>query len=246
MTRNAVKRHDAAALERWRALAGPTVISLCDLTGNMVQPWVDAGYNAILVDPQHGTTRIEGRVIKFAGTVEDVMEFAAFLFRRGLVVIVFGFPPCTDMAVSGARWFGTKYAADKLFQAKAVMVAEQCRTLGRLSGAPWFVENPVSVLASAFGKSQHTFHPADYTAYEPADNYTKKTCLWTGGGFIMPPPRRDVTLGPPDNRIHMASPGPERANFRSATPMGFARAVFDANHNGRRILETDRAEQRAI
>jgi hypothetical protein len=144
--------------------------------------------------------------------------------------MVFGFPPCTDMAVSGARWFETKRAADPMFQAKAVMVAEQCRTIGRLSGAPYMVENPVSVLASAFGKPQHKFHPADYTAYEPADNYTKKTCLWTGGGFIMPQPAKDPSLGAPDNRIHFASPGPERANFRSATPMGFARAVFDANH----------------
>lgn len=208
-----------------------TVISLCDLTGNMTRPWVDAGYRALLVDPQHGTSRIGERVTKFAGTVEDVMDFAGHLIRTGDVAMVFGFPPCTDMAVSGARWFKAKHEADKLFQAKAVMVAEQCRTIGRLSGAPYMVENPVSVLASAFGKPQHTFHPADYTTYEPGDNYTKKTCLWTGGGFVMPAPAKDPSLGAPDNRIHFASPGPERANFRSATPMGFARAVFDANHN---------------
>ena len=207
-----------------------TVISLCDLTGNMVQPWVDAGYEALLVDPQHGTSRWESNVTKFAGTVEDAMPVIGDLIRSGDVAAVFGFPPCTDMAVSGARWFETKRAADKMFQAKAVMVAEQCRTIGRLSGAPWFVENPVSVLSSVFGKPQYTFHPADYTAYEPTDNYTKKTCLWTGGGWIMPQPARDSSLGPADNRIHYASPGPERANFRSATPMGFARAVFDANH----------------
>lgn len=211
-----------------------TVISLCDLTGNMVQPWVDAGYNAVLVDPQHVATRIEGQVTKFAGTVEDAADFIGHLIRCGDVAGVFGFPPCTDMAVSGARWFKAKYEADKLFHAKAVMVAEQCRTIGRLSGAPWFVENPVSVLASAFGKPNYTFHPADYTAYEPGDNYTKKTCLWAGGGFIMPQPSKDGSLGAPDNRIHFASPGPERANFRSATPMGFARAVFEANHHALR------------
>lgn len=37
-----------------------TVISLCDLTGNAVAPWVEAGYKALLVDPQHGITRTEG------------------------------------------------------------------------------------------------------------------------------------------------------------------------------------------
>lgn len=214
-----------------------TVISLCDLTGNMVKPWIEAGYKAVLVDPQHeGNDGIEWAVPhyqsirRFAGTIEDAMSMIGGLIRSDDVAMVFGFPPCTDMAVSGARWFEAKRAADKMFQAKAVMVAEQCRTIGRLSGAPYMVENPVSVLASAFGKPQHTFHPADYTGYEPADNYTKKTCLWTGGGFVMPQPAKDGSLGAPDNRIHFASPGPERANFRSATPMGFARAVFDANH----------------
>lgn len=163
------------------------VVSLCDLTGNMVKPWVDAGYHAFLVDPQHGENSTEikanGAVItRFAGTVEDAMESIARMMSKGAgIAAVFGFPPCTDMAVSGARWFEAKRAADKMFQAKAVMVAEQCRTIGRLSGAPWMVENPVSVLSSAFGKPQHIFSPSDYTAYEPSDHYSKKTCLWVGG-----------------------------------------------------------------
>lgn len=33
----------------------------------------------------------------------------------------------------------------------------------------------------------------------------------------------------PDNRIHIASPGDERGNIRSATPRGFAQAVFFSN-----------------
>ena len=204
-------------------------VSLCDLTLNGCKPWIEAGYEILAVDPQHVVTTTEGRVTRFAGTIEDAMPLIGEYIRAERVAFVAGYPPCTEMAVSGARWFKAKYAADPLFQAKAVMVAEQCRTVGRLSGAPWFVENPVSVLASAFGKPQHTFHPADYTAWEPADNYTKRTCLWTGGGFVMPQPAKDPSLGKPDNRIHFASPGPERANFRSATPMGFARAVFHAN-----------------
>lgn len=205
------------------------IVSLCDLTGNFVQPWVEAGYAAVLVDPQHGTTRDEGLVRKIAGTIEDALPELGDLIRSGRVAFVAGFPPCTDMAVSGARWFEKKRQVDPMFQAKAVAVAEQCRTVGRLSGAPWLVENPVSVLSRVFGKASHIFHPADFTALEPGDNYTKKTCLWTGGGFRMPPVQQDPTLGPPDDRIHKAPPSAERANFRSATPMGFARAVFHAN-----------------
>ena len=204
------------------------VLSLCDLTGNFTKPWVDAGYGAILVDPQHGITHWDGPVLKVAATVEEAFP----LIAEYLVDVAFaaGWPPCTDMAVSGARWFAAKEAADPAYFAKAVSVAEQCRTIGAMSGAPYLVENPVSTLSKVFGKPEHTFHPHDYTMYEPADNYTKKTCLWVGNGFVMPTAHKDLTLDAPDNRIHFASPGPERANIRSATPMGFARAVFDVNH----------------
>ncbi len=208
-----------------------TVVSLCDLTGNMVRPWVDAGYHAVLVDPQHEMTRWDAydSVYRIAGTVEEAMPHVARLIERRQIAAVFAFPPCTQLAGSGARWWKAKHAADFMFQAKAVAVAEQCRTIGRLSGAPWMVENPVGALSRVFGKPSHTFDPSDYTAWEPADNYTKRTCLWVGGGFLMPQPARDGSHGRPDDRIHNAPPGPERENFRSATPMGFARAVFDAN-----------------
>ena len=208
-----------------------TVLSLADLTGNFVQPWIEAGYAAILVDPQHIISRWEGGVYKFAGTVEDFLADADMTetVRSGDLALVAGWPPCTQLAGSGARWWKDKRAADFMFQAKAVAVAEQCRTIGRLSGAPWFVENPVGSLSRVFGKPSHTFHPYEFTGFEPADNYKKKTCLWAGGGFVMPEPQRDPSLGAPDDRIHKAPPGPDRENFRSATPLGFARAVFHAN-----------------
>lgn len=207
-----------------------TVISLCDLTGHLVQPWVDAGYEAVLVDPQHGTTHIRDDVIEcIADTVQGAAKRLGEIMRTEHVVFVAGFPPCTDVAVSGARWFALKASKDKHFQAKAALVAEQCRMIGQVSGAPWFFENPVSVFASIFGQSSHIFSPHEFTGYCADDNYTKTTHLWTGNGFVMPPKFMDATLGAPDDRIHKAPPGPERANFRSATPKGFAKAIFEAN-----------------
>jgi len=63
------------------------------------------------------------------------------------------------------------------------------------------------------------------------DNYTKKTCIWAGIGFVMPPMATDPTLRgiEPDNRIHYASPTDDRGDIRSETPMGFARATFQSN-----------------
>lgn len=204
-----------------------TIISLCDYTGIMVKPWVDAGYKAVLVDPQHETHSVVGNVERIPLTLADAMPRLGEILRTEQIAFVAGFPPCTDVAVSGSRWFADKQLKDKFFQAKAALVAEQCRVIGMMSGAPWFFENPVSVFSSIFGKPDFCFNPCDYTGYCAEDNYTKKTCLWVGNGFALPAAFKDETLGAPDDRIHKAAPGPERANFRSATPRGFAQAVFE-------------------
>ena len=215
-------------------------IFLCDITGVMAKPWVDAGYDCILVDPQHP----EGvafehfpkgnRIIKIGHVIDHPVtwKWIGDAIQIDKVAFVAGFPPCTDLAVSGARWFQAKREADPSVQFKAMQVVWQCQTIGELSGAPWFLENPVSQISSLWRKPDHSFHPHDFTGHCANDNYTKKTCLWVGGGFFMPAPFRDEALGAPDNRIHQAPPGPDRANFRSATPEGFARAVFIANHKG--------------
>lgn len=175
-----------------------TIISLCDYTGIMVKPWVDAGYKAVLVDPQHGAHTIDGNIERIPLFLVNALPRLGEIIRKENVVFVAGFPPCTDVAVSGAAHFESKAEKDKHFQAKAALIAEQCRTLGALSGAPWFFENPVSVFASIFGKPNFTFDPYEFGGYLPEDDihpeypaiilprdaYPKKTCLWSGGALF--------------------------------------------------------------
>lgn len=207
-----------------------TAIFLCDITGVMSEPWVTAGYNAILVDPQHPEGVTEDGPVTRVGRVIDHPDTWA-LIRKNLERIAFvaGFPPCTDVSLSGTRWWAKKFEQDRYFQCRATQVAEQCKTIGELSGAPWFFENPASAFSRIYGPPQHKFHPWHFTGWEPEDNYRKDTWLWSGGGFVMPERREATGLGPPDDRIHKCAPGPDRANIRSATPRGFARAVFHAN-----------------
>lgn len=121
--------------------------------------------------------------------------------------------------MSGARDFEKKGLRGFI---DALEMVETARVLCELSGAPYMIENPVSRISSAWRKPDHTFDPCDY-----GDPYTKKTCLWTGGGFVMPPKKRvEPTEG---SKMHRIPPGEDRANLRSETPMGFARAVFQSN-----------------
>jgi hypothetical protein len=207
-----------------RISAGATVkvvLSLCDRTGNMVQPWIEAGYEAVTVDLQESPTASKSR----HHFVADVTTWR-YPLRFGQPAIVFAFPPCTDLASSGARWFKDKGLRSLI---SALSVVDACRDLCETSGAPWMLENPVGTLATYWRKPDYDFHPWQYTAFELGDTYTKKTCLWTGGGFVMPPVATGHGHAEPDDRIHRAAPSADRSDFRSRTPMGFARAVFHAN-----------------
>lgn len=203
-----------------------TVLFLYDLTGNMGKPWLDAGYEVHIVDIQHPpgrTVRKDGVIcwgVDLVGGWLPPREITDRLRFAG------AWPPCDHLAVSGSRWFKGK-GLRKLSQ--AILLFGIAAELLEWLAVPYFIENPVSTISSYWRKPDHIFSPDQYTRLEPSDNYTKKTCLWTGGGFVMPPAEKDVSLGVPDDRIHKAPPGPERANFRSATPMGFSRAVFAAN-----------------
>lgn len=194
---------------------------LFNLSDTMARPWADAGVTCYCVDTQHprGEQR-EGNIVRIG---KDVRRF---LPPRLPFIFACAFTPCTDMAVSGARWFKGKglYAlsdAIELFAASAEML--------EWIGAPYFIENPVSTIKTYWREPDHRFDPCDYAGYPggESDLYTKKTCLWTGGGFVMPPMRRlEPTQG---SRMHLLPPSADRADMRSATPAGFARAVFETH-----------------
>lgn len=198
------------------------VISLFDFSGNLVSPWAEAGYDCFCYDIQHPSAPVTVR--RGAGSITkmraDLSEFPmAGAPRPGTVAFVAAFPPCDHLAVSGARWFVGK-GLRKLAHSINLFAtaAEYCEA----AGAPYFIENPVSTISTYWRKPDHAFDPCDY-----GDPYTKKTCLWTGGGFVMPPKCRvEPTLG---SKMHLLPPSADRANKRSETPMGFARAVFLAN-----------------
>lgn len=204
------------------------VLSLFDRTTHMVRPWAEAGWLCYCVDMQHppGEHR-EGNIIRVGA---DILNW---LPPRSRTKITFAFPPCTHLAVSGARWFRDKSRGKGLgaltqgltLFARAIEFAEWI-------GAPYMVENPISVVSSHLRQPEHTFDPSEYAGYLPKaeqgeEAFTKRTCLWTGCGFVMPKPKSvPPTLG---SKMHKLPPSEDRANLRSATPRGFARAVYLAN-----------------
>lgn len=208
------------------------VISLFDHSGIMVEPWHEAGYECWIVDIRHP--------LAFSGEGVPAGENGIIRVRHDLatpwlypgdkldVAMVFAFPPCDHLAVSGARWFKGKGLRPL---AKSIELFASASEFCEWMGAPYMIENPVSAISTHWRKPDFIFHPFQYTGYYKRDNYTKKTCLWTGNDFAMPEPLLLWGLSKPDNRIHAVSPSPDRAATRGMTPRGFARAVFESNQN---------------
>lgn len=200
-----------------------TVLSLCDRTGNMVRPWHQAGFRCVCVDIQHpwGWTEVEPNLF-FVGA--DILWW---LPEKIDYHIVFAFPPCTHLAVSGAQWFKRK-GLRKLTQGLEVL--EKCRDICEWADAKWMLENPRGVIKSHWRPANWTFHPWNYAGYLDdiqIDNTNKETFLWTGGGFVMPTTKNAPE--PHRNDVHEMAPSDDRGDLRSITPAGFAKAVFEFN-----------------
>lgn len=205
------------------------VIFLCDLSGQAAEPWAAAGYDCYCVDIEH-SIRADRVVQHGAGRIHFVWGDVRTWHPPKGVRPVFGvaMTPCTHVAGSGARDFRKKGG---FFLRDSLEYYESARHGFEWAGIPYMMENSVGVLSSIphIGKPDHYFDPSDFTRWCADDNYTKKTCVWGGNGFEMPPEAKDETLGPPDDRIHKATPGDDRADFRSKSPRGFFRAMHAVN-----------------
>lgn len=210
------------------------VYSLCDLTGNALRPWAAAGYICYAVDTQHSIRRPRHEKVGPGEIRYEWGDARSWKPKAFPIAFVFAWPPCTHLAVSGARDFNTKGLR---MLTDALDLFNACEHAAAWSGAPYLIENPAGVLSTHHRRPDHLFDPCDYAGYadDPAEEaYTKKTCLWVGNGFVMPE-RRPVaaTLG---SMMHLLPPSEDRQNLRSVTPAGFARAVFQSNGNKMLIL----------
>ena len=121
-------------------------------------------------------------------------------------------PPCTHLAVSGARWFKDK----KKEQSEAL---EFVRGLLDAPVPRIALENPVSVISSRIRKPDQIIQPWQFGHGE-----TKATCLWLKNLPVLTP--TNIVDGR-EARIHKMPPGPDRWKERSRTFRGIAAAMAD-------------------
>ena len=119
-------------------------------------------------------------------------------------------PPCTYLAVSGARWFKSRQKEQK----------EAINFFMKLVNAnipKICIENPVSIMSTKHQKPTQYIQPWQFGHGE-----TKKTCLWLKN--LSPLIPTNIVPGR-NNHIHNMAPGKERWKNRSRTYTGIADAM---------------------
>ncbi len=137
---------------------------------------------------------------------EDILE----LLKRERFDLAIFHPPCTHLAVSGARWFKDK-------QAEQMAALKFVENLCAANIPMVCIENPISILSSKWRKPDQIIQPWQFGHGE-----TKATCLWLKNLPLLQPTNIVEGRTP---RVHHEPPGPERWKNRSRTMPGIAAAM---------------------
>lgn len=176
------------------------VLVACEYSGRVRDAFLSRGHDAMSCDLL--PSEVAGP--HYQGDVRD-------LLGDGWDLLV-AHPPCTHLAVSGARWFPLKQAeqADALDFVRLLLSAPVPRIA---------LENPVSIISSSIRRPDQVIQPWQFGHGE-----TKATCLWLKGLPLLT--ATDVVSGR-EARVHRMPPGPNRWKERSRTFRGIADAMAE-------------------
>ena len=176
------------------------VLVVCEFSGIVRDAFTARGHEAFSCDLLPSET--PGNHIR--GDVRTIMRYS---YKWDLMI---AHPPCTHLAVSGARWFKEKQKE----QAEAL---EFVRFLMEMPIPKIAIENPISIISSRIRKPDQIIQPWMFGHGE-----TKSTCLWLKG---LPKLEATEIVSGREARIHRMPPSPDRWKERSRTFAGIAKAM---------------------
>jgi len=176
------------------------VLVACEFSGIVRNAFVLRGHDAWSCDLL--ATQSEGQHIQ-----NDVLEVLHDEWD-----LMIAHPPCTHLAVSGARWF--KYKQKEQREALDFVHALLDAPIPRIA-----LENPISIISTRIRKPDQIIQPWMFGHGE-----TKATCLWLQNLPLLKP--TNVVEGR-ESRIHKMPPTPDRGKLRSLTYQGIADAMAE-------------------
>ena len=176
------------------------VLVACEFSGRVRDAFIRRGHDAMSCD----LLPTDRPGPHYEGDVRDILDDGWDL--------MIAHPPCTHLAVSGARWFKNKQQEQ----------AEALNFVRLLLDAPIkkiALENPISVISSKIRKPDQIIQPWQFGHGE-----TKATCLWLKGLPKLAP--TNIVDGRKPT-VHRLPPSPDRWKLRSLTYQGIADAMAE-------------------
>ena len=176
------------------------ILVACEFSGIVREAFAQLGHRAVSSDILPSEKPGE----HYQGDVRDILTDGWDL--------MIAHPPCTHLAVSGARWF-----KDKTIQQKEAL--EFVRELMEAPIPKIAIENPVSVISSKIRKPDQIIQPWMFGHGE-----TKATCLWLK---TLPKLKPTNIVEGRRGVVHHMPPSPTRWKDRSRTYTGIAAAMAE-------------------
>lgn len=178
------------------------ILIACERSGIVRDAFLKKNHEAISCD-------IEPTITPGPHITEDVLD----ILDQGWDMMI-AHPPCTHLAVSGARHFPEKRKDGRQQEAIDFFMALVNAPVEMIA-----IENPVGIMSRIYKKPSQIIQPWFFGHGE-----TKATCLWLKN---LAPLMSTKLVSGRDARIHRLSPGPNRSFLRSITYQGIAAAMAD-------------------
>lgn len=178
------------------------VLVACEYSGTVRDAFIRWGHEAMSCD----LLPTDAPGPHYQGDVRDVLDYPWDL--------MIAHPPCTHLAVSGARHFEEKRKDGRQQSAVSFFMMLARARIPRIA-----IENPVCVMSSFWRKPDQTIQPWMFGHGE-----TKATCLWLKN---LPPLKSTNVVDGREARIHRMPPSADRWKLRSVTYAGIAEAMAD-------------------
>jgi site-specific DNA-cytosine methylase len=185
------------------------ILVACEESQTVLRHLLKRGHDAYSCDIIDCSGEFPDRHIK-----DDVLKHLA-----GWDMII-GFPPCTDLAVSGARYFKEKIADGRQQLAVDFFMAIANADCEKIA-----IENPVGIMSTKWRKPDTIIQPWMF-----GEDASKKTCLWLKNLPALIPTKliiKDRYSNQTPSGQNKLAPSPERAKLRSKTYEGIARAMAE-------------------
>lgn len=177
------------------------VLVACEFSGIVREAFRARGHDAWSCD------LLDTEILSDNHFIGDVTKY----LNRGWDLMI-AHPPCTHLAVSGARWFKDKKEEQR--QALEFVQLLMDAPIGKIC-----IENPISIISSRIRKPDQIIQPWMFGHGE-----TKATCLWLKNLPKLVPTNM---VDGREQRIHNMAPSPDRWKERSRTFQGIADAMAE-------------------